>query len=47
MKLFEEGMKLSKTCQKMLDTAEKKISVLMENSDGSITKEPFEVAENN
>ena len=27
--LFEKGIKLSKSCQKMLDTAEKKVSILM------------------
>lgn len=32
IKLFEKGIKLSKACQKMLDTAEKKVTVLM--SDG-------------
>lgn len=31
--LFEKGIKLSKQCQKMLDTAEKKVRMLM--SDGS------------
>ena len=37
LKLFEEGVKISKHCQKMLNEAEKKVSVLM--SDGSV--EPF------
>ena len=27
--LFEKGIKLSKECQKMLDTAEKKVRILM------------------
>ena len=31
--LFEKGIKLSKQCQNMLDTAEKKVRVLM--ADGS------------
>lgn len=31
--LFEKGIKLSKQCQKMLDTAEKKVRILM--ADGS------------
>ena len=34
--LFEKGIKLSKSCQKMLDTAEKKVSILMTNDDGEI-----------
>ena len=33
LELFEQGVKLTKGCQKMLDTAEKKVKVLM--SDGS------------
>ena len=39
--LFEQGIKLSKSCQQMLDTAEKKVSILMTNADGEITKEDF------
>ena len=34
LKLFEEGVKLSKECQEELDTAEKKVKVLV--SDGSL-----------
>lgn len=41
LKLFEQGIKLSKSCQKMLDTAEKKVSVLMANEDGEMVKENF------
>ena len=39
--LFEQGIKLSKNCQQMLDAAEKKVSILMTNEDGEITKEYF------
>lgn len=39
--LFEKGIKLSKSCQQMLDAAEKKVSILMTNSDGEIVKEDF------
>ena len=39
--LFERGIKLSKSCQKMLDEAEKKVSILMTNDDGEIVKEEF------
>ncbi|MBS7299230.1 MAG: exodeoxyribonuclease VII small subunit [Eubacteriales bacterium] len=35
IELFEKGIKLSKECQKMLDTAEKKVRVLL--ADGSET----------
>ena len=41
LSLFERGIKLSKSCQKMLDAAEKKVSVLMTNDDGEIVKEEF------
>lgn len=37
---FEEGMKLSKTCTKMLGEAEKRINILI-NSDGEIKEENF------
>ncbi len=37
MKKFEEGMKLSKECTKILDEAEKKITILI--SDGGELKE--------
>lgn len=39
--LFEKGIKLSKSCQKMLDTAEKKVSILMMNDDGELEKQDF------
>lgn len=41
LELFEQGIKLSKSCQKMLDTAEKKVSVLMANKDGDMEKQDF------
>lgn len=41
LELFEQGIKLSKSCQKMLDDAEKKVSVLMANEDGEMVKEDF------
>lgn len=45
LELFEKGIKLSKSCQKMLDQAEKKVSILMTNEDGEIVKEDFETEE--
>ena len=42
--LFENGMKLSKSCQKMLEDAEKKVNILLEK-DGEIKKQPFESEE--
>ncbi len=38
---FEEGMKLSKQCSKMLEDAEKRISVLIQTEKG-ISEEDFE-----
>lgn len=41
---FEEGMKISKECNNMLQNAEKRISILLEN-DGEVTEEEFEAEE--
>ena len=41
LSLFEKGIKLSKGCQKMLDEAEKKVSILMTDDNGEIQKEEF------
>lgn len=41
IKLFEDGMKLSKNCKKILDSAEKKVSVLLEDKDGNMEKQDF------
>lgn len=38
---FEQGMKLSKQCSKILEEAEKKISILLKTEDG-IVEEDFE-----
>lgn len=38
---FEEGMNLSKKCSKMLDEAEKKITILI-NTENGVTEEKFE-----
>ena len=38
---FEEGMKLSKQCSKMLEDAEKRISILIKTDEG-ISEEDFE-----
>lgn len=34
LKIFEEGIKLSKTCLKMLDDAERKVEILVQDQDG-------------
>lgn len=38
---FEEGMKISKQCNKMLEDSEKRISILLEKSNGEIEEENF------
>lgn len=42
MKKFEEGMKLSKYCSRILDETEKKVRVLMSDEAGNVIEEPFE-----
>lgn len=37
---FEEGIKISKECNKMLENAEKKITILLEK-DGEVKEEDF------
>lgn len=37
---FEEGMKLSKKCNEILENAEKKITILLEK-EGNLTEENF------
>jgi exodeoxyribonuclease VII small subunit len=34
LKIFEEGIKLSKTCLKMLDDAERKVEILIQDKEG-------------
>lgn len=34
LRIFEEGVKLSKTCLKMLDDAEQKVEILVQDKDG-------------
>jgi len=34
LKIFEEGIKLSKTCMKVLDDAERKVEILVQDTDG-------------
>jgi len=41
MQRFEQGIGLSKQCSKLLDETEKKISILVQETDGSITEKPF------
>ena len=42
MELFEQGVKLTKECNAMLDTAQQKINILIKNENGEIIPEKFE-----
>ena len=42
MKLFEEGVELSRECQKQLEEAEGRVEILLKKADGKMTAEPFE-----
>ena len=45
LKKYEEGVRLSRACQKKLQEAEKKIEILTRSLDGSVNREPFEAPE--
>ncbi len=42
LKLFEEGIRLSRLCHQKLDEAEKKVEILMKEKGGGIKAQPFE-----
>ena len=44
VKKFEEGIKISKECNKMFEEAEKKITILLEEN-GKTTEENFQTQE--
>ncbi len=41
LKKFEEGMKLTRFCSAKLDETEKKVSILLKDTDGQMVAEPF------
>jgi len=41
LKLFEEGVKLSRLCHQKLDEAEKRIELLTRDAEGKIRTKPF------
>jgi exodeoxyribonuclease VII small subunit len=45
LELFEQGVKLSRECQKRLDEAERKVEILLKGSDGSYNAAPFDEPE--
>jgi exodeoxyribonuclease VII small subunit len=45
LKLFEEGIKLSRFCNQKLNEAQKKVEVLLKGSGGESEPQPFEPEE--
>jgi len=45
LELFEQGVRLSRECQKRLDEAERKIEILLKGSDGGYVPTAFEETE--
>ena len=41
LKLFEEGIRLSRICNQKLDEVEKKVEILIKGKDGSVKTKPF------
>ncbi len=42
LRKFEEGVRLSRLCEKKLKAAQKKVSVLLRNEQGELKEAPFE-----
>lgn len=42
LKLFEEGVRLSRLCDQKLQAAERRIEILMKDHEGGVTTLPFE-----
>lgn len=40
---FQKGIELSNYCNRLLEAAEKKITILIENVDGTVKEEKFEL----
>ena len=45
LKIFEEGIRLSKTCLKMLEDAERKVEILLKEKDGKKRNQSFSPGE--
>lgn len=45
LKLFEEGIRLSRICNTRLEAAERKVEILLKDTAGNITAKPFEEEE--
>ena len=45
LQIFEEGMNLVNFCSKKLEEAERKVTILIKESEGKYTQRPFEAEE--
>ncbi|HST21829.1 MAG TPA: exodeoxyribonuclease VII small subunit [Blastocatellia bacterium] len=45
LELFEQGVQLSRDCQKRLDEAERKVEILLKGNDGAYMPTPFDEPE--
>lgn len=45
LKLFEEGIKLSRICTKRLEDAERRVEILLKDKAGNMVAQPFEEQE--
>jgi exodeoxyribonuclease VII small subunit len=41
MQTFEEGVRLSKLCSQKLDAMEKRITVILQEGDGTLSERPY------
>jgi exodeoxyribonuclease VII small subunit len=46
LKLFEEGIRLSRLCNQKLDEAEKRVEVLLKDREGVLRPQPFDPSMN-
>jgi exodeoxyribonuclease VII small subunit len=46
LKLFEEGIRLSRLCNQKLDEAEKKVEILLKDKEGVLRPHPFDPSTN-
>ncbi len=45
LKAFEEGVRLSRHCSQKLDEAEKRVEILLKESNGRLVSQPFSLKE--
>jgi len=46
LKLYEEGIRLSRFCNQKLDEAEKRVEILMKGKEGTLKPQPFDPSMN-